>query len=348
MSQPIGNAFKSRIPTFSDDASIQEAFSVYHYGKDNYTESEAVPSNSIEGHFVSANNRIGALESTVNNLGQVYVLKISPSLNPNVIQSEANNVSPLVLRGNSPSQNAPLQNWQNSSTTNVASVFNDGGAVFNNYVTVGNTTKSSSTALDVRIANAAHKGITVAGATLQTGNLQEWTFTDGSTTSIVARVNSAGKIFSNSGLTGTNTSEVVTETGTQTLTNKTLTSPVISGGSLSNATVNNVNISNFTSTVETNARSASYTLVLSDSSKVIEMSSTSANTLTIPTNASVPFPIGTQILIIQTNTGQTTVAGASGVIVNGTPGLKLRTQFALATLIKRGTNTWLLAGDVVA
>jgi hypothetical protein len=242
MSQPIGNAFKTRIPTFSDDASIQEAFSVYHYGKDNYSESEAVPSNSIEGHFVTFNSRVGALESTVGGLSADFVLKESPIATPNIIQPEDGSSTPLSIRGKS-GQTAPLQNWQDVTTTNIASVFNDGGAVFGNYVTVGNTSKSSSTALDIRIGNAAHKGITVAGVSAQTGNLQEWTSTDGSTTSVVARVNSAGKIFSNNGLTGTNTSEVVTETGTQTLTNKTITGGTVNPTTLQQGGVAAVTVS---------------------------------------------------------------------------------------------------------
>jgi hypothetical protein len=241
MSQPIGNAFKTRIPTFSDDASIQEAFSVYHYGKDDYSEGQSVPQNSIEGHFVTINTRVGVLESTVNALGNVYILKESLILNPNILTTEDGSITPLTIRGKS-GQTEPLQKWENSLFINVGAIYNDGGAAFGNYVTVGNTTKSSSTALDVRIGNSSHVGVSVSGVVGQTGNLQEWKTTDGSTTSIIARINSAGKIFSNNGLTGTNTSEVVTETGTQTLTNKTLTNAALSGtvtmtsGSISGAT----------------------------------------------------------------------------------------------------------------
>ena len=72
-----------------------------------------------------------------------------------------------------------------------------------------------------------------------------------------------------------------------------------------------------------------------------------ANTLTVPTNASVPFPIGAQIDILQTAGGQVTVGGA-GVTINSTPGLKLRTQWSSATLIKRATDTWVLIGDLSA
>jgi hypothetical protein len=95
-------------------------------------------------------------------------------------------------------------------------------------------------------------------------------------------------------------------------------------------------------------KTASYTLVLSDKDKLIEMNSSSANTLTVPLNSSEAFPIGSQINILQTGTGQTTVAPVSGgVTVNGTPGLKLRARWSSATLIKRAENVWVLAGDLV-
>jgi hypothetical protein len=92
-----------------------------------------------------------------------------------------------------------------------------------------------------------------------------------------------------------------------------------------------------------NAQGGSYTLVLSDASKLIEMSG--GGTLTVPTNASVAFATGTQISILQTGASQVTVGGA-GVTINGTPGLKLRTQWSSATLIKRDTDTWALVGDL--
>ncbi len=91
-----------------------------------------------------------------------------------------------------------------------------------------------------------------------------------------------------------------------------------------------------------------YTLVLSDASKMVEMSNTSAITLTVPANSSVPFTVGSQIVLLQTNTGQVTVAGAGGVTVNSNPGLKLRAQWSSATLIKRATDTWVLVGDTTA
>jgi hypothetical protein len=167
--------------------------------------------------------------------------------------------------------------------------------------------------------------------------------------------------------------------------------------------------------IERNPQTASYTLALTDRAKLVEISNASANTLTVPANATVAFPIGTQIQILQTGAGQTTLTPASittatyssggaaaattfvistsnaniavGQLVTGTgfaantlvtnvagttitvspaivsqvsgtitfsvglvatPGLKLRTQWSSATIVKRDTNTWVAIGDLSA
>lgn len=92
-----------------------------------------------------------------------------------------------------------------------------------------------------------------------------------------------------------------------------------------------------------------YTPVLTDAGKVVTLTNGSAITLTVPTNASVAFPIGTQITIAQMGAGQVTVAGAVGVTVYSADSfLKLRAQYSSGTLIKTATNTWLLIGDLAA
>jgi len=118
---------------------------------------------------------------------------------------------------------------------------------------------------------------------------------------------------------------------------------------------------NFASTVTTNLglkvdsitpiiqKTASYTMSsLTERDDLIEMDSSSAVTLTIPTNASVAFPVGTSFDVLQTGSGQVTIAGASGVTVNATPGLKLRTQYSSATCFKRAENLWVVYGDLTA
>jgi hypothetical protein len=100
------------------------------------------------------------------------------------------------------------------------------------------------------------------------------------------------------------------------------------------------------SDMATSAQSASYTLVLADKAKVVEMSVGSANNLTVPLNDTVAFPVGTQIHIVQTGSGQTTVVATGGVTINTATTLKLRAQWSAATLVKRAENTWVLVGDL--
>lgn len=101
-------------------------------------------------------------------------------------------------------------------------------------------------------------------------------------------------------------------------------------------------------------KTADHPLVLSDAYKIIEMNLTStANTVTIPLNATQAFPVGSQITIIQTGTGVTTVAVTAGVTLNCTPQVssnaaRLRAQYSSCTLIKRATNTWIAIGDLSA
>lgn len=103
-------------------------------------------------------------------------------------------------------------------------------------------------------------------------------------------------------------------------------------------------------TIPLNAQTGTtYTLVAGDAGDLVTLSNASGITLTVPTNASVPFAIGTQITITQANSGQVTVAGAVGVTVNAADSAtKLRTQWSAATLIKTNTNSWILIGDISA
>ena len=106
-----------------------------------------------------------------------------------------------------------------------------------------------------------------------------------------------------------------------------------------------------TSTAQFNQQTGtSYTIALTDKDKIVEMSNASANTLSIPTDATTNFPVGTQIVVVQAGAGQTTIAAADSgtTTVNATPGLDLRDQWSMATLIKRAANNWVVTGDLSA
>ena len=91
-----------------------------------------------------------------------------------------------------------------------------------------------------------------------------------------------------------------------------------------------------------------YTLVLSDAHKLVTLSNASAITLTVPTNSSVAFEIGDQVNLLQLGAGQVTVSGAGVTFRSEGSKLKLKAQYATATLVKIGTDEWVLLGNTAA
>lgn len=101
--------------------------------------------------------------------------------------------------------------------------------------------------------------------------------------------------------------------------------------------------------ITANTQTGSYTLVLGDAGKVVEMNVAGANTLTVPPNASVAFPIGTVLEVFQYGAGQTTITpGAAVTIVSSGAKLKTTGQYSSASLRKRATNEWVASGDLSA
>jgi len=103
----------------------------------------------------------------------------------------------------------------------------------------------------------------------------------------------------------------------------------------------------FTDTAQTGyvgnvKRGSAYTLVLGNAGSIVEMNVSAANTVTIPTDASVAFPVDTRIDIYQHGSGKSTVVGAAGVVVRGMVGS--RGQFLGMSLWKRATNDWVVFG----
>lgn len=96
-----------------------------------------------------------------------------------------------------------------------------------------------------------------------------------------------------------------------------------------------------------------YTFVLTDAdNKLVTASNASAQTYSIPTNANVAYPVGSQINIIAIGAGQVTIqavtSGTTTVLSNGGTAAspKLRVQYSSATLIKVATDTWYVIGDI--
>jgi hypothetical protein len=134
-------------------------------------------------------------------------------------------------------------------------------------------------------------------------------------------------------------------------------------GSLDNLAVNNVEVAGVVFTDGTQTKqgvpslttigttiSAAYNLStggLSLRDQLIPVSGTYV--ITVPTNSTTAYPVGTSIDFYQSaGTGASFAAADGTVSILATPGLKLRTTYSSATLTKVATNTWLLAGDLSA
>ena len=91
-----------------------------------------------------------------------------------------------------------------------------------------------------------------------------------------------------------------------------------------------------------------YTLVLSDAGKMVTLSNAASIAVTVPTNASVAFATGARIDLAQLGAGSVAIAGDTGVTVNSKSAYAtIGARYVAVTLIKTGTNTWLLCGDLV-
>ena len=100
-------------------------------------------------------------------------------------------------------------------------------------------------------------------------------------------------------------------------------------------------------TATLSTKTADYTLVLGDAGKTILIDSTIDRTVTIPTDASVPFAIGQRLDIVRMNTGNVTIGGTP-TILSKNSNKKIAARYSGATLIKTDTDTWVLIGDLTA
>lgn len=90
-----------------------------------------------------------------------------------------------------------------------------------------------------------------------------------------------------------------------------------------------------------------YTLVTTDSGKLLMCAGTASGTVQIPLNSSEAFATGQKVDLVQMGTGTVTVVGTAGVTLRSTPSAILRTQYSAASVIKIGTDEWLLMGDLL-
>jgi len=283
MTESIGSLYNTQIPSYSENADVQEAFRLYHYGSTDYNTANTNTANLVNPSIAYA----------LNNL-QTQINAISP-LDVSIIDAKGDL---LVGSANNTADNLPVGS--------------------NNYVLTADSTQTLGikwAALDTTLTNTA-------------------TFTNKTLTSPI--INGLGVIFE-----GTTDDAFETTLSAQDPTSdRSIVIPNESG------TLALKDLSFNTQTGTT------YTFVLTDSGKLVTASNASSQTYSIPTNASVAFPIGTQIHLVQYGIGQVTVNAASpgttnllsSAVISIQP--KTRVQYSSITCVKMDTNTWLVIGDI--
>jgi len=104
-----------------------------------------------------------------------------------------------------------------------------------------------------------------------------------------------------------------------------------------------------TSIVTSSTKTADHTFALADVNTMVIGASAAALTFTVPLNSTTAFVTGSQILVTRGGTGALGITGAAGVTLNSAQSYKqLNYQYSAATLVKQGTDTWYMFGDLKA
>jgi hypothetical protein len=273
-------------------------------------------------------------------IGTTYLGTTSLALNRSSANQSLTGISSIAFPG-STSGTATLSASATAGTTTIYLPATSGTLIANPMTTAGDIIYGGSSGAPTRLTGGSDGyALTYDSAT----SAPKWT--------AIAAGYSAPTI----GSTSIGSGATVT-----TIAGLTLTTPVISLNTTSNSATGRIswdstnkvlqvgdgtvvtNIAPFT--VNQTAKTAGYTLTLSDANTLIQMNG--AYAFTVPLNATVAYPVGTQITLIALTTGAT-VSFTSGITSYYSPGLKIRAAGSMATLIKLATDTWALTGDLSA
>lgn len=205
------------------------------------------------------------------------------------------------------------------------------------------TTKPTST-INFAEAGLAYADVRVGGLTassLTIGNVSdtEFSYLDGVTSSIQTQLNAKAPTASPT-FTGTVTVPATITTGSAVITLPGTTSTLATETGVASTYAPLLQPVS-TPTFSSNA----YTLQAGDKDKVLLLSNGStAATVTIPTGT---YATGTVLTLVQTGSGQITIASSGTLQSNGNK-YKLNGQFASAQIVVTATNTFLLIGNLAA
>jgi len=208
------------------------------------------------------------------------------------------------------------------------------------------TTKPTST-INFSEAGLAYADMRVGALTassLTVGDVSatEIGYLDGVSSSIQTQLNAKAP-SANPTLTGTVTLPSSVVSGSATLTFPSANGTLATTGDINTAVASYAPLLQTTTTPTFSSNA--YTLQATDKDKIILASNGStAGTVTIPTGT---FAVGTVLTIVQTGSGQITIASSGTLNSNGNK-LKLNGQWASAQIIVTASNVFLLIGNLAA
>jgi len=239
---------------------------------------------------------------------------------------------------------------QDNTTGYSAASFGSGvQALYDDVRIISNT--GSSALLKFQEPNFPINFIALRAPSSFTGDTTYTLPVDGSSAQVL-QTNGAGTLswstrnaFSNVAVAGQTTVAADSASGTLTLaagsnitittnaTTDTVTIAASGGGGGSSYSV----VENFSTTP--------YTLVLADAGKYKRYTNTVATTVTVPPQSSVTWVADTEIYFEQSNTGQITIAGGTGVTVVSSETLKTFARYSVIALKRTAQNEWTLTGE---
>jgi len=215
-------------------------------------------------------------------------------------------------------------------TTDTVTITNSatGANAFGNVAVAGQNTVAADSTNDT-LTLAAGTGITI---------------TTNDTTDTVTITNSvtAPNTFGTIAVTGQNS--VVADSTTDTLTLAAGSNITITTDDTTDTVTIAASVPSVYSSVRTQS-GTTYTLALTDAGDYIQTTSTTAVTITVPLQSSVAWAADTEIYFEQNNTGQITIAGASGVTINSSETLKSFARYSVLALKRVAENVWTLTGE---
>jgi hypothetical protein len=271
--------------------------------------------------FTPKVNTVDIIDASHPNLLQDEVIAIETTLGTTPSISSAGSGSHVAAATNFGTVNARLNNVEIGVL----------GDVHTQYIK-----KSADGANTILASTSTTKPLIVKGASSQSVELQEWQNNGGTA---LAKVDQSGNVTAASFVKTSGTSSQFLKADGSVDSSTYLTTGTASSTYLPSATAATTYQAKFV--VNATAKTAAYTLATGDYETMIQMNGAFAFSLTTALSAA---PVGTQIHLLALTTGAS--VAATGVTLNGTPGLKLRAAYSSATLICLASNNWVLIGDL--